>query len=42
MIGAVVMARRPDSFEPLPEPESMTDDGRYVDEPLRRAVRGGA
>jgi NADH-quinone oxidoreductase subunit J len=33
VIGAVVMARRPDSFEPLPEPESMTDDGRYVDEP---------
>jgi len=33
VIGAVVMARRPDSFEPLPEPASMTDDGRYVDEP---------
>ena len=32
VIGAVVMARRPDSFEPLPEPASMTDDGRYVDE----------
>lgn len=32
VIGAVVMARRPDSFEPLPEPASMTDDGHYVDE----------
>lgn len=32
VIGAVVMARRPSSFEPLPEPESMTDEGRYVDE----------
>ncbi|MGZ4704767.1 MAG: NADH-quinone oxidoreductase subunit J family protein [Acidimicrobiales bacterium] len=33
VIGAVVMARRPDSFEPLPEPESMDEDGLYVDEP---------
>jgi NADH-quinone oxidoreductase subunit J len=32
VIGAVVMARRPSSFEPLPEPASMTDDGHYVDE----------
>jgi len=32
VIGAVVMARRPASFEPLPEPASMTDEGRYVDE----------
>ena len=29
VIGAVVMARRPDSYEPLPEPESF-DDGAYV------------
>ena len=33
VIGAVVMARRPDSFEPLPEPEDMDDDGRYIDAP---------
>ena len=31
VIGAVVMARRPDSYEPLPEPADMDDDGRYVD-----------
>ena len=29
--GAVVMARRPASYEPLPEPESLDDDG-YVPE----------
>jgi NADH-quinone oxidoreductase subunit J len=26
VIGAVVLARRPDSYEPLPEPESLSDD----------------
>jgi len=31
VIGAVVMARRPASYEPLPEPESFDDDG-YVPE----------
>ena len=32
VIGAVVMARRPDSYEPLPEPEPMTDEP-ITDEP---------
>jgi hypothetical protein len=32
VIGAVVMARRPSSYEPLPEPESMDDDGYDPDE----------
>ena len=31
VIGAVVMARRPASYEPIPEPESFDDDG-YVPE----------
>jgi len=31
VIGAVVMARRPTSYEPMPEPESFDDDG-YVSE----------
>jgi len=26
VIGAVVLSRRPDSYEPIPEPESMDDD----------------
>ncbi|MEI7593368.1 MAG: NADH-quinone oxidoreductase subunit J [Actinomycetes bacterium] len=32
VIGAVVMARRPSSYEPLPEPESMDDDGYEPEE----------
>ncbi len=32
VIGAVVMARRPDSYEPMPEPESMDDDGYEPEE----------
>jgi NADH-quinone oxidoreductase subunit J len=32
VVGAVVMARRPDRYEPLPEPEPMTDE-RVTDEP---------
>jgi len=31
VIGAVVMARRPTSYEPMPDPESFDDDG-YVSE----------
>jgi NADH-quinone oxidoreductase subunit J len=30
VIGAVVMSRRPDSYEPLPEPEPMSDRGDEV------------
>ena len=26
VVGAVVLARRPDSYEPLPEAEPMTDE----------------
>lgn len=35
VIGAVVMARRPDSYEPLPEPEPMVDDP--ADDPYDQA-----
>ncbi len=35
VIGAVVMSRRPDSYEPLPEPESMSDDPDEVDEAVQ-------
>ncbi len=31
VIGAVVMARRPDSYEPLPEPEPIGDEARAED-----------
>ena len=31
VVGAVVLARRPKDVQPIPEPESMTDQG---DEPL--------
>jgi NADH-quinone oxidoreductase subunit J len=31
VIGAVVLARRPDAYQPLPEPADMDDDGHYLD-----------
>jgi NADH-quinone oxidoreductase subunit J len=36
VVGAVVLARRPSDLQPIPEPESMTDQG---DEPLTEPLR---
>lgn len=32
VVGAVIMARRPDSYAPLPEPEPMGDEARQLDQ----------
>jgi NADH-quinone oxidoreductase subunit J len=39
VVGAVVLSRRPKDVQPIPEPESMTDQG---DEPLTAATEEGA
>jgi hypothetical protein len=43
VVGAVVLARRPTDLQPIPEPESMTDQGdEPLTEPLRSSVRGSS
>jgi NADH-quinone oxidoreductase subunit J len=43
VVGAVVLARRPTDLQPIPEPESMTDQGdEPLTEPLRSSVRGAS
>jgi len=42
VIGAVVMARRPDSYEPLPEPEPMTDEASTDERELVEAEESGS
>jgi len=37
VVGAVLLSRRPDRPQPIPEPESMADQG---DEPLLRSGEG--
>jgi NADH-quinone oxidoreductase subunit J len=39
VVGAVVLSRRPKDVQPIPEPESMTDQG---DEPLTAPTEEGA
>ena len=43
VVGAVVLARRPTDLQPIPEPESMTDQGdEPLTEPLRSSLRGSS